>query len=289
MEIPTGPARGSLDLHLHSRISDGRLTPGDLVRLAHAQGVRTMALSDHDNTDGVPEARAVGAELGVRVVPGIELSTDLPGASIHVLGLFLEYQQSHFQEAIRTFREARVVRVHRMAEALAGLDAGVSVGRIFEIAGEGTVGRPHVAQALLEAGHVETIAEAFDRFIGHGGPAYFEGYRMEPAEGIQLIHSVGGLAVWAHPYELDGKDWRAYLPALVEAGVDGVEVYYGKDYGPLAVEDLLEACAMRDLVPTVGSDFHGFKSMDRLPGSVASPPELLERLERRVEQLRARA
>jgi predicted metal-dependent phosphoesterase TrpH len=276
-----------LDLHLHSTVSDGRLAPGDLVRLAHAHGVRVMALTDHDSTDGVAEAQAVGAELGVRVVPGIELSTDLPSVSVHVLGLFLDYRQAHFQEAVRRFRDARIERVHQMVGALARLGAPISAERVLELAGEGSVGRPHVAQALLEAGHTQSIDEAFKRFIGRNGPAYFEGFRLAPAEAIRLIHSVGGFAAWAHPCELDGKDWRDYLPLLLEGGVDGLEVYYGKEYTPDPRPHLLEACTAHGLVPTVGSDFHGFTGMDHPPGSVAAPPDLLEQIEARVARIRA--
>jgi predicted metal-dependent phosphoesterase TrpH len=274
------------DLHLHSTVSDGRLTPSALVRLAHAQGVRVMALTDHDTTDGVAAATAAGAELGVRVVSGVELSTELPGVSIHVLGLFLDERRPEFQQRVRQFREARIERARRMVDALAQLGVPVRLERVLEIAGEGSVGRPHVAQALLEAGHVTSIAEAFDRYLARDRPAYFEGFRLAPGEAVELIHSVGGLAAWAHPLELDGRDWRAYLPALLDAGIDGMEVYYGKPYPPAAVDELLAACAAHDLVPTVGSDYHGFASMDALPGSVAAPPDLLERIEARVRQLR---
>jgi hypothetical protein len=279
----------SLDLHLHSTVSDGRLQPAELVRFAHSHGVTTMALSDHDATDGVDEAQRVGASLGMRVIPAIELSTDLPGASIHVLGLFLEHHDAALQVRLREFRDARLERATQMVDALNGLGVPISLERVFEIAGEGSVGRPHVAQALLEAGHIQSIDEAFERFIGHGGPAYFEGFRLEPADGIQLIHSVGGFASWAHPNELDGKDWLAYLPAVLEAGIDGLEVYYAKsgDYPASVNEDMLEACTQHDLVPTVGSDYHGFGTMLTPPGSVASPPDLLERLEARVARLRS--
>jgi predicted metal-dependent phosphoesterase TrpH len=277
----------SLDLHLHSTVSDGRLAPGEVVRLAHRQGVTTMALTDHDNTDGVAEAEQVGAALGVRVIPGIELSTDLPGVSIHVLGLFLNYRDRSFQATVRQFRAARLTRAQHMVDALAALGAPISVARVLEIAGEGSVGRPHVAQALLEAGHIQTIEEAFERFIGRNGPAYFEGFRLEPGEAVRLIHQVGGFAAWAHPVELDGRDWRDYLPHMLAAGVDGLEAYYSKDYGPDAPRLLLEACATHGLVPTVGSDFHGFASMDRPPGSVEAPHDLLLRLEARLERIRA--
>jgi 3',5'-nucleoside bisphosphate phosphatase len=246
-----------------------------------------MALTDHDSTDGVLEAQRVGEQLGVRVIPGVELSTDAPGASIHILGLFLDPHEPGFQASVRQFREARIVRAEHMVDALERLGAPISLTRVFEIAGEGSLGRPHVAQALFEAGHVDSIEQAFERYIGRGGPAYFEGFRMEPADGVKLIHSVGGFASWAHPNELDGRDWREYLPLLLEAGVDGLEAYYSKDYGPEVPAALLAACDAHDLVPTVGSDYHGFKSMDQLPGSVASPPDLLERLEASVAQHRA--
>lgn len=275
-----------LDLHLHSTVSDGRLSPSELVRLVHDQGVRTMALTDHDSTDGVAEAQASGEALGVRVIPGIELSTDLPGASIHVLGLFLDHQQANFQHTVRQFREARLERAQKMVDALDRLGAPISLERVFEIAGEGSVGRPHVAQALLEAGHIQSIDEAFLKFIGRDGPAYFEGFRIEPREAVALIHEVGGLAAWAHPNELDGRDWREFLPHLVAAGIDGLEAYYSKDYGPDVPRQLLEVCERYDLVPTVGSDYHGFPSMDKPPGSVAAPADLLDRLEARVAHIR---
>jgi len=258
------------------------LAPGDVVRLAHSRGVTTMALTDHDSTDGLPEAIAAGAALGLRVVPGIELSTDVPGASIHILGLFLDYEDPTFQDQVSAFRAARLTRAQQMCDALAALGAPIDVARVFEIAGEGSVGRPHVAQALLEAGHIQSIEEAFERFIGRNGPAYFEGFRMEPSEAVKLVHRVGGLAVWAHPVELDGRDWQQYLPALIAAGIDGLEAYYSKDYGPDTPRELLEACARHGLVPTVGSDFHGFASMDRPPGSVEAPNDLLMRIEARL-------
>jgi predicted metal-dependent phosphoesterase TrpH len=276
----------SLDLHLHSTVSDGRLSPSDLVRLAHSNGVTAMALSDHDSTDGLDEAQRVGEALGVRVIPAIELSTDLPGASIHILGLFLKYDDAQFQAAVRSFRDARLTRAEQMVDALVRIGAPIQLERVFEIAGEGSVGRPHVAQALLEAGHVQTIDEAFERFIGRGGPAYFEGFRLEPDEAIRMIHAVGGFASWAHPNELDGRDWRDFLASVLAAGVDGLEAYYSKEYPPDVQQALLEACAEHDLVPTVGSDYHGFGTLCVPPGGVASPPDLLNRLEARVAQLR---
>jgi predicted metal-dependent phosphoesterase TrpH len=276
----------TVDLHLHSTVSDGRLSPSELVRYAHECGTTVMALSDHDSTDGVAEAQLVGSELGLRVIPATELSTDVPEASVHVLGLFLDHRDAGLQKALRGFRDARLERAQLMVEALTRLGVPIELNRVFEIAGEGSVGRPHVAQALLEAGHIQTIDEAFDRFIGRDGPAYFEGFRLEPVEAIRLIHGVGGLASWAHPNELDGRDWRALLPTVLAAGIDGLEVYYSKGYAPEVTQQMLEVCTIYDLVPTVGSDYHGFGSLMVPPGSVASPPDLLDRLEERVRRLR---
>src|ERR1051325_4224141 len=247
-----------------------------------------MALSAPDSADGVDVAEETGLELGLRVIPAIELSTDLPGASIHILGLFVDHHDSQFQSTLKQFRDARLERAQAMVSALERLGAPITLERVFEIAGEGSVGRPHVAQALLEAGHIQTIDEPCERFIGRNGPAYFEGFRLEPADGIRLIHSVGGLASWAHPNELDGKDWRTYLSGVLSAGIDGLEVYYSKskDYPPEVQADMLAACAEHDLVPTVGSDYHGFGTLMVPPGSVPSPPDLLERLESRVERVR---
>src|SRR2546430_8004109 len=144
---------------------------------------------------------------------------------------------------IHGFRQARLTRAKQMVDALTRIGAPISLERVFEIAGEGSVGRPHVAQALLEAGHIQSIEEAFERFIGRNGPAYFEGFRLSPKEGVRLIHQVGGLAAWAHPNELDGRDWRDFFPALLAAGIDALEVDYSKDYGPDVPRLLLESCA----------------------------------------------
>ncbi|MCC7106588.1 MAG: PHP domain-containing protein, partial [Chloroflexi bacterium] len=152
------PTAHRVDLHLHSTASDGRLEPGELVGLAHRNGVRRLALTDHDTTAGLGEALRIGAELGVEVIAGIELSTDIPGTEVHLLGHFLDYQTPAFQTTLADFREARFNRAAGMVRKLAELGHPISWTRVPEIAGEGaSVGRPHVAQALLEAGHVSTI------------------------------------------------------------------------------------------------------------------------------------
>jgi 3',5'-nucleoside bisphosphate phosphatase len=274
-----------VDLHLHSLESDGRLTPTELVELAARNGVGRMALTDHDTTSGVAEAIAAGRRLGVEVIPGIELSADAQGGDVHMLGLFLEYEDAEFQRQVAWLREGRVGRAMQMVERLAELGAPIAWERVKQLAGEASVGRPHVAQALLEAGHVRTIPEAFDRFLRNGGPAYVERERFDAAASVALLHAVGGLAVLAHPIVPD-RSVEGLIPELVAAGLDGVECYY-QGYGAETVERLVSQTRAHGLVPTGGSDYHGFPmsgmtAATNEPGSVYVPAEIVdELLERR--------
>lgn len=274
---------GKIDLHLHTNKSDGRLSPTELVRLAHKGGVRRMALTDHDTTAGVEEAMAEGRTLGVEVIPGVELGTDSRSGDLHMLGLFLDYQDQAFQETMARFREGRIARVHKIVSNLAEVGVNISVDRVFEIAGEASVGRPHVAQALLEAGYVKAMPEAFEKWLAYGGPGDVPRDKLSPEDAIALIHGVGGLAVVAHPYE--GRNILEQLPGLAEAGLDGVETYY-QGYGPDRVGELTALCAKLGLLPTGGSDFHGFplaghEEVVNYPGSVEIPPSVLDALEER--------
>ncbi|HZS00721.1 MAG TPA: PHP domain-containing protein [Chloroflexota bacterium] len=273
-----------VDLHLHTTVSDGYLTPRELVRRAHANGVRTLAVTDHDNTDGLAEARAEAAALGLTLIPGIELSTDLGPVGVHILGYFLRYDDPGFQARLAPMRDDRLNRAYGMVARLGELGYPISIERVLEIAGEGSVGRPHIAQALLEAGHVGSIAEAFDRFIADHGPAYVERMKLTPQDAIALIHAYGGVASVAHPY--DAPDVDGLIAELVAAGLDGIETYY-QGYGPERVEHLLALTRQYGLVPTGGSDYHGFpmgdaQEVDNDVGSVPVPEET-------VALLRARA
>jgi predicted metal-dependent phosphoesterase TrpH len=280
-----------IDLHLHTNKSDGRLSPTELVHLAHKGGVGRMALTDHDTTAGVEEAMAEGTVLGVEVIPGVELGTDSRSGDLHMLGLFLDYQDAAFQATMARFREGRIARVHKIVSNLAEVGVSISVERVFEIAGEASVGRPHVAQALLEAGYIKSMPEAFEKWLAYGGPGDVARDKLSPEDAIGLVHAVGGLAVVAHPYE--GRNVLEMLPGLAEAGLDGVETYY-QGYGPDRVGELVAICAKLGLLPTGGSDFHGFplaghEEVVNYPGSVEIPPSVLDALEaRRRERLGAR-
>jgi predicted metal-dependent phosphoesterase TrpH len=245
-----------IDLHTHSTASDGIYSPTELLHRAKAIGLRVLALTDHDNTGGLDEAAKVAAQLDIDFIPGIEINTDVNGGEVHVLGYFIEYQRPAFQAILTVLRDARERRGQRMVELLNEEGIHVEWERVREIA-QGSVGRPHVAKALLEAGYVKTIGEAFDKYIGTGKPAYVPRYKLTPDDAVRLIVSANGLPVIAHPIELPGlTELRNWLPNLRKAGMVGLETYYG----PYTAEDeqALQSLAQQyELVATGGTDFHG--------------------------------
>lgn len=267
-------ARG--DFHTHSTHSDGKLTTEALAALAARNGLRVMALTDHDSTAGVRQMARALAPHGVRLVPGVELSTDIPGSEVHVLGLFINVDDPPFQKELERFREGRLGRGMRMIEKLRGLGLDVSWERVQEIAGDASVGRPHVAQHLLERGYVTSIPDAFDRYIGRNGPAYAEREKLTPAEAVSFINAAGGIAAVAHPHYTPNAE--AILAELKQQGLTGMEVYY-RDLDANHVANLLAIARNLDLLPTGGSDFHGLGNPgEREPGDIPLPDDAVEAL-----------
>ena len=271
-------ARG--DFHTHSTASDGKLSPTELVDLAASQGVVYQALTDHDSTEGIAEARRAAAKhAGYTLIPGVEFGTDIEGAEVHMLGLYLYPEDEELQATLASLRAGRVDRGEAIVDKLRELGKMIEWARVKEIAGDASVGRPHIAEALLEKGYVKTIAEAFDKWIAHGGPAYVERTKMTPAEAVRFIVQRGGLACIAHPRELGPNvDLDALLAELKAAGMQAMEVFY-KDYPPETVEGLRQAAERHGLLPLGGSDYHGiFGPTEPLPGNIPLPDSAVERL-----------
>lgn len=271
---------GHADFHTHSTFSDGQLTPASLVDLAYRNGVRVLSLTDHDIVDGLPEAfEAASRYPDLTLVPGIEMSTDVPGNEVHILGHFIDWQDAQFQRRLAHLQDSRLNRAQRMVEKLVQLGKPVTWQRVQELAGEGAVGRPHIALALVEAGHVSSVNEAFDLYLSRTGPAYVEREKLTPQEVIGLLHSVGGLATLAHPRELDAAgSLESLLQEIVPAGLVGIEVYY-QDYTPEEIAHFLGIAGKFGLIPMGGSDYHGLGGpQQREPGQVAVPRETVERL-----------
>lgn len=274
----------AVDLHTHTTASDGTLSPRELVRAAATQGVRVLAITDHDSTDGLAEAQDEAAGLGITVVAGIEINCDVEGAEIHVLGYFIDHQAPWFQEFLREQRAERVARIHRIAERLAELGMPIDPAEVFALVKEGSPGRPHVAQVMVRRGYVKSVREAFDRYLKAGGPASAPRRRLAPADAVAVIRRARGVPVLAHP-GLAGRD--DMIPALVEAGLLGIEAYY-PEHTPAQTAAYLELCRRFDLVATGGSDCHGPQSsLTHPPGSQNVPWSAWEALQKRAGQVQA--
>ena len=276
-----------IDLHTHSTASDGIYSPTELLQRAKDIGLRILALTDHDSTGGLEEAAQAAAKLDIDLIPGIEINTDVSGGEVHVLGYFPEYARPAFQATLKVLRDARERRGQRMVELLNEEGINVSWERVRQIA-QGAVGRPHVAKALLEAGYVQTIGEAFDKYIGTGCFAYVPRYRLTPEDAVRLIASANGLPVMAHPYDLPGiAELRNWLPGLSEAGMVGLETYYGP-YTPEIEHELRALADEYHLIPTGGTDFHGPGIHPTPLGGRYVPYEAVERLKAEAAKRRGK-
>ena len=197
----TAPAPAFVDLQVHSTASDGALPPAAVVQAAADAGLYAIALTDHDSVDGLPEAIEAGSRLGVRIVPGVELSSHFEGEELHLLGLHLANLDA-MRAALLEFQGQRVQRAERIVATLNAHGIPVTMAAVLAEAGTGAVGRPHIARALVAGGWVREFRDAFDKWIGWGRPAYMAKETFDVADAIALVHRAGGIAVWAHPGEL---------------------------------------------------------------------------------------
>lgn len=294
-----------LDLHMHTTASDGENTPAELVAMAREAGLDVIAITDHDSTDGVLPAREAAAREGAsewpRVLAGIELSAEEPpepgsgketGDDVHMLGYLLDLESRELQDELILFREDRYTRGERIVEKLAALGMPLQWERVLAAAGQDerkgaggkpSIGRPHIARAMVEAGYVGSVREAFDLYIRNDGPAYVARRRLSPEDAVAMIHRAGGVAVLAHPGLL--KDPRAMIERLVKAGLDGVEVYHPDNRSDLRL-NLLAWAAAHDLIVTGGSDFHGRSTKSNRLGQENPPAEMVAALEARAARMR---
>ena len=261
-----------VDLHTHSTASDGVLPPDRVVAAAHAAGISALALTDHDTVAGIPLAAVAGEALGVRVVPGVELSAHDGNREIHILALHVT-RHGLLESRLEFFREGRRQRSVQIVERLKELGLDVTVEMVMDEAGDAAVGRPHIARAMIRAGSARDFRDAFDRYLGAGRPAFVAKQRLEVADAIAIAHEAGALAIWAHPGS-DGR--RARLEPLVALGLDGVEVRHPGHM----VEDVNRLSALTDffgLVPSGGSDWHGLAEGPRTIGAMRIPAAWLAR------------
>jgi len=264
---------GGIDLHTHTNHSDGTFAPAELVKLASERRLDVVAITDHDTTDGLEEAGAAGLEVGVDVVPGVELSSEHRGTSVHVLCYWMDPESDELQAELTRLRSERLLRGEAMVGKLQSLGYPISFERVRQIAGTGNIVRPHVAQALVEAGVVATEEDAFDHLIGDNGPAYVHKHALAPLDALALVRRAGGACVLAHPgmWSDEAPVPEDLIEAMAQAGMAGLEADHS-DHTPEQREYYRGLAKRLGLVITGGSDCHGTRYDPVRLGSVTTDP-----------------
>lgn len=270
-----------IDLHMHSTASDGSDAPEAVAALAERNGLSVIALTDHDCLDGIPAAAARADAAGIRLIPGVELSVHEEGTDVHLLAYGFDPNDAALVEAIGRYRDARRERARKILARLKGLGIRIPLETVEEIARGGALGRPHVAEALLRGGHVETFNEAFQRFLGTHAPAYVAKAPVQLEEAARVVREAGGVTVLAHPGTLNRDH---LIPGWARRGLDGIEVWHSK-HDASAIARYKDYAKIHGLLMTGGSDYHGERTPSVTIGSVAVPESVLPPLD---EAFRAR-
>ena len=285
-----------IDLHIHTSASDGSFSPREIVKIAKEKGLRAVSITDHDTVDGNEEAIKAGTEIGLEIVPGVEISVEWEGRPVHILGYFIELGNYGLRATLKSLIDFREERNPKIIHKLNMLGLSITYDEVKTAAGNGTtaIGRPHFAQVLIEKGYVKNGDEAFRKYLKRGGAAYVEKKRLTPHEGVQLIKDASGIPVLAHLYNIDGitnKDLEHVILQFKGMGIEGIEVYY-----PLHnVQQTLKLKTLAEklgLYITGGTDFHGEQKPDIQIGSgfgaLRIPYELIIKMKERYEDKKSK-
>lgn len=242
------------DLHIHTTFSDGILTPREVVTWAHTKGVSDIAVTDHDTTEGVSEALKYGLDYGVNVISGIELSCTEQGEEIHILGYFIDYESPKIKSFTEILKHAREDRNIQILKRLNKLSIDISIEEVKQISSEGSMGRPHIAKALINKGIVDTVDGAFKIYLGYGKPAYVDRFKVTVKEGIELIHAIGGVAILAHPGLIHNQK---VIKHILKQDIDGIEAIHC-NHTEEQINHFTKLTEELGLIKTAGSDCHGY-------------------------------
>ena len=248
---------GKVDLHIHTNYSDGFHSPEEIIVKAKNQGFEAISITDHDNLSGIKEATEKGDEIGIEVIPGVEISSDIKDREIHILGYFVETESVELERYLNFFREERLKRAVRIVNKLNLLGLSISIDDVMEKAKNSAVGRPHIAQAMMEKGLTSNFYEAFNKYIGNNGPAYEKKVHISPQSAFKIINDAGGLSFIAHPGYME----ESLLKELIDEGVDGIEVIHSS-HSQQQVKFYRGIVNEYFLLESGGSDFHGGKRED---------------------------
>ncbi|HZK24628.1 MAG TPA: PHP domain-containing protein, partial [Oscillospiraceae bacterium] len=241
------------DLHVHTQASDGILSAAAVVELAQAKGLAAMAITDHDTVDGVQEAQSRGRKIGVKIIPGVEMSTEHQSREIHILGFYIDPQSKILNQLLQQLRSSRYERMKKMVSILRNLGYRIDIQEVLQKSGDAAPSRPHVARVLVEKGYFKTVSEVFHTLLDRGLPAYVERFKLTPALAIEAIKAAGGLACWAHPGLVGNNE---LLPLLITAGLQGLEIFH-PDHHLQQEKQYLQLAAKHQLLVAGGSDYHG--------------------------------
>ena len=268
-----------LDLHLHTTHSDGSLAPAEVLRLAHKAGVTALAITDHDIVTGIPEAIATGTELGIEIIPGVEISSFVGKSELHILGYCIDWQNPELIRRLATLRESRHRRNPQIIERLRSLGLDVTYEEVRALAGTDAVGRPHIARLLMDKKYVTSAKDAFDRYLAEGRPAYVARELPLPIDAITWIRAAGGVAVLAHPTwaKVSGEGLNTLLTTLKAEGLGGIEVHYST-HTKRQTTEYLDLAKRLGMLVTGGSDFHGITKPDIEVGTGRGDLKVSEKL-----------
>ncbi len=272
-----------IDLHTHTTFSDGSFSPTELIDLADQKGLDILAITDHDTTEGLPEALKAAKNLSLELIPGIELSAQFHNREMHILGYFINLNDSQFQARLEALRSTRIERIHHILDRLHSLGMDIPLKDVEHVSGIGTIGRPHIAQVLIAKGYVTSMKDAFEQFLGSRGKAYVQRVVPEAHEIIAWITEAGGIPVLAHPYweGFNKEESATACQTLVAQGLQGLEVFYGT-FSARHISFNLGLARRFDLLMTGGSDFHGTLkpgiTLGKGRGSLHVPSKVVERL-----------
>ncbi len=255
----------AVDLHIHTRYSDGIYTPEEAVKIAKDNGLSAIAITDHDNTDGIEPALKYGAKSGLEVIPGIELSCEYSNVEVHILGYYINWENTWFQGKLKVFQKARERRAYYILSKLKEIGIDIDEQMLFSQANLGSISRIHFARCLIEMGVVNSLVEAFQKYLIEGKPGFVKKLRVTPEEALSMIHRVGGVSILAHP--VFGGGHKNFINKLKRLGLTGVEVYHPSQK-PVHIQKFTRIANDLDLIITGGTDSHGGTDEENPIGSI---------------------